>query len=369
MSFQRNARAVRGFARAMKVGAWLANLPNRLMPPPIRILQVSSGFWLARVLYVAARLDIATAIGDEALPAPDIARRIGADADATARLLRLLAASGIFEEAGVHRYRNNKLSQCLRAGHAQSVRAMVLMHHSPEMSRPWFERLEQGVREGRPPFVLEHGEELFDYMDRHAEFDALFAQAMDSVEALSGDAFATDFDWSRFARIIDVGGSRGSKALTILRRHPQLTALVVDRAQVVEEAQRHWAAHPAPGCERLAFAAGDARASLPPARDAQDVYLLSAVLHGVDDAACGAILANLARAVGTSGARVVLMEMVLPEQHADAAAASFDMQMFMGTRGRERTLAQWRSLIAAAGLKLEEQVGLRSFASILVLAA
>lgn len=369
MSFQLNARAVRGFAKAMKFGAWLANLPNKLTPPPFRVMQISSGFWLSRALYVAARLDIATVLGDRTLDAAEIAQRVGADADATARLLRLLAAIGVFEEAGPQTYQNNKLSACLRADHPQSVQAMVLMHNSPEMSRPWFEHLEEGVRKGKPPFVLAHGEELFDYMDRHSEFDALFSQAMDSVEALAGDAYATDFDWGRFARIIDVGGSRGTKALTILRRHPQLTALVVDRPQVIDEAQARWAAHPAPGCERLSFAAGDARDALPAACDTRDIYLLSAVLHGFDDETCRTILGKLAGAIGASGARAALLEMVMPERGTDVATASFDMQMFMGTRGRERTLAQWRALIEPAGLALEEIVGLRSFGSILVLKA
>jgi hypothetical protein len=71
-----------------------------------------------------------------------------------------------------------------------------------------------------PPFLLSHGEDLFDYLDHHADFDQLFSEAMNSVEALAGDGFATDLDWARFDRIIDVGGSRGTKSLAILRRHP-----------------------------------------------------------------------------------------------------------------------------------------------------
>jgi len=64
------------------------------------------------------------------------------------------------------------------------------------------------------------------------------------------------------------------------------------------------------------------------------------VLHGFDDATCRTILANPARAIGSTSAKIALIEMALPERHADAAPASFDMQMFMGTRGRERTPAQ-----------------------------
>lgn len=365
--YQKNPRAVRRFAMAMKFAAWLQNIPNRLTPPPFRLMQIGSAFWQSRALYVATRLDIATALGDGQLHAADIARRIAAHPDATRRLLRLLASMGVFEETVPHTFRNNKLSAFLRADNPKNVRAMILMHNSEAMSRPWYEQLERGVREGEPPFKLTHGVEMFAYMDRHGDFDTLFSQAMDNVEALTGDSFATDFDWGRFARIIDVGGSRGTKSLAILRQHPGLSALVVDRAQVIAEAKQYWAEHPSDGVGRLRFQAGDLLEALPPAQDEKDIYLLSAVLHGFDDDACVAALRNLALAIGGTGARVALLEMVLPEIHADLAGTSFDMQMFMGTRGRERTLTEWKSLFGRSALALEELVGLQSLGSILVL--
>lgn len=61
--------------------------------------------------------------------------------------------------------------------------------------------------------------------------------------------------------------------------------------------------------------------------------------------------------------------MVLPDSQADLASASFDMQMFMGTRGKERTLAEWQRLFDSSGLLLQEVVGLQSFGKILVLRA
>lgn len=367
MPLQKNAGAVKRFAWAMKLSGWLQGLPNKLTPPPFRLMQIGSLFWQSRALDVAARLDIATMLGDAALDAKEIASRVGSNADATARLLRLLAAMGVFEETAAQVYRNNKLSHCLRTDKPDNVRAMILMHNSETMSRPWFEQLERGVRQGIPPFRLAHGEDLYEFSDHHADFDKLFSEAMESVEALTGDSFATDLDWGRFDRIIDIGGSRGTKSLAILRRHTHLTALVVDRAQVVTEAQAHWRANPARGTERLRFLAGDLLASIPPAQNDKDVYLLSGVLHGFDDEACIRALTHLARASGGSGAPVAVMEMVLPERKADLASASFDMQMFMGTRGRERTLAQWQSLLGRSGMVLEEVVALQSFVSILVL--
>ncbi len=367
MSYQLNSGAVRRFAKVMKFGAWLQAIPNKLTPPPFRLMQIGSAFWQSRALYVATRLDIATALGDEELDADAIAIRVAAKGDATRRLLRLLAAIGVFQEKAPHVFRNNKVSAFLRTDNPKNVRAMILMHNSDSMSRPWCEHLEQGIREGVSPFRLTHGEDLFDYLDHHADFDSLFSEAMDSVEALTGDSFATDFDWGRFERIIDVGGSRGTKSLAILKRHPNLTALVVDRPQVIAEAKHYWSMHNTNGTERLRFQAGDAFTTIPLAQGEKDIYLLSALLHGFDDGICTTILRNVGYACGQTGARIALLEMVLPEVGADVAGASFDMQMFMGSRGRERTLREWAAVFANSGMELEEVVGLQSFGNILVL--
>ena len=368
MQLQKNAGAVRRFSGLMKFAGWLQNIPNKVTPPPFRLMQIGSAFWQSRVLYVAARLDIADILGDERLAVDQIATRVSAEPDAIYRLLRMLAAMGIFDEVSPRVFANNRLSAPLREDRSDSVRAMILMHNSDEMSRPWYEQLEKCVREGGVPFTLAHGKELYSYMDGHAEFDALFSRAMDSVEALSGDSFARDFDWGHFERVIDIGGSKGSKSLTILKRHSHLKALVVDRAQVIRDAEQHWAGREAPALlARLCFQAGDLLESVPTATSGKDIYLLSGVLHGFDDETCVKALLNLARACGGTGARIALMELVMAECGADLTAAAFDMQMFMGTRGRERTLAEWSRLFDMSGLALDEQVNLQSFVKILVL--
>ncbi|CAD6876265.1 methyltransferase [Methylomonas fluvii] len=370
MTLQKNAGAVRRFAKLARFGAWLQNLPNKIVPPPFRLIQIGSAFWQSRALYVAARLDIAGALAGGEASIETLAERVAADADALYRLLRMLAAMGVFEEVADRRFKNNKLSSCLRPDHPNSVRAMVLMHNSPAISRPWFEQLEQGVRSGGVPFESVHGQAFYDYMDDHPEFDALFAQAMDSVEALAGDSFATDFDWSRFERIIDVGGSKGTKSLAILKRHPQLKALVADREQVIQGAAQFWQEKgEGAALQRMSFEGCDLLKAVPKAHSGKDIYLLSAVLHGFDDDTCVTVLRNVAQASADSGAAIAVMEMVMPDSPTDIATAAFDMQMFVNTRGRERTLAEWRRLFDASGLVLQEVVSLRTFGKILVLRA
>lgn len=368
MSLQKNSGAVRRFAKLMKLAAWLQNIPNKITPPPFRLIQIGSAFWQSRVLYVATRLDIASVLADESLAVEAVAARVFAQPDALYRLLRMLASMGIFDEVSPRVFKNNALSAYLREDNPKNVRAMILMHNSIEMSGPWYEQLEHGVRSGDVPFQLSHGRELYAYMDDHAEFDALFARAMDSVGALTGDSFATDFDWRRFDRIIDVGGSNGSKSLALLKRYPHLTALVFDRNRVVQTAASHWIGKESPTLlSRLTFQAGDLLDSVPAAKSDKDIYLLSAVLHGMDDANCVKVLRNLSTASAGTGARIALMELVVSELSADFSSTAFDMQMFMATRGRERTLSEWQSLFDQSGLALEELVRLQSLGKILVL--
>lgn len=368
MKLQKNAGSVRLFATAIKWVSWLQAIPNKLTPPPFRLIQIGSAFWQSRALHVATRLDIATVLGDENLAAELIAARVAANVDAIGRLLRLLASIGVFEEAAPQVFRNNKLSTHLRSDNPKNVRAMILLHNSEAMSRPWYEQFENGVREGVPPFKLSHGEELFDYLDRHTELDSLFSEAMDSVEALTGDSFATDFNWGQFERIIDLGGSRGTKSLAILKRHLHLKALVVDRAQVIQMASHYWVGKTSPELlSRLSFQAGDVLESVPTARNAKDIYLLSAVLHGMGDELCIKLLRNLAIAANATDACIALMELVVPDFKADFSSAAIDLQMFMATSGRERTLADWQRLFEPSGWVLDEIVSLRSFGKILVL--
>lgn len=368
MAFQQNARSVRWFTRAVQFVTWLQRRVNGLTPAPFRLLQIGSAFWQARALAVATRLDFATWLGDHPCSAAELAARASTDPDATHRLLRLLAAMGIFDEIAPDTFANNALSDYLRTDRPQNIRAMILLHNSPEMSRPWYEQLEPAVREGGIPFVRTHGQELFPYLDDNPEFDALFSRAMDSVASLTGDSFVTDFDWTHVERVIDIGGSRGSKSLALLKRYPHLTAWVLDRPAVIQGARDDLARTEAPSVHaRLTFMPGDLFSSIPAARGAGDIYLLSAILHGFDDDRSIQILCRLRTAIADTGARIALMELVLPDKHVDLASASFDLQMFMGTQGRERTQREWQHLFDQSGLRLEEQVDLRGFGKIQVL--
>lgn len=364
---QRNGFKVRMFQRAMRFANLLAALPNKLVPPPFRLIQIGSAYWQSRALYVATELGVADAIGDDELPSDEIATKLKLDSDYLYRLLRMLASIGVFEESTERHFRNNKLSDCLRSTSRQNVSSMILLHNSPEMSHAWFEELGPALRSGEVPFVQSHGEELFDYLDHHPKLDNLFTSAMESVEALTGSDYLDDFDWGQFDRIIDVGGSSGSKSIAILNRHPHLQALIFDRPQVIENALLHRQKDiDSQVLARITYSGGNMLESIPSACSERDIFLLFAIFHGMGNPDAEKILINLREAFGQHRASIAIVDCVADVKEIDPTVASFDMQMLIGTRGRERTETEWKYLLERCGFVLQEVISLRTFAKLLL---
>lgn len=366
-SLQKNRFKVGVFKAVIGLANLLEALPNRLTPPPFRLIQLGSAFWLSRALYVATKLGLADELGEGERSTTELARALGLHEGHLYRLMRMLAANGVFAETAHRIFSNSAMSDYLRAEHPKSVRDMILMHNDPVMTAPWFDSLEACMRSGEPPFVRSHGVELFQYMNENRDFDQLFSSAMDAVEALTGSDYLADFDWGHFDRLIDVGGSRGSKALAILRNNPHLRALVFDRPQVIETAADYWRDRVEPTLlERMAFVGGDMFEAIPPAVSDRDLYLLVAVFHGLGDAEAQQLLGKLKLAFGDRRPAVLVVDTVANECNIDPAVAGFDMQMLIGTKGRERTLEEWRALFAGACLRIDQVVNVRTFASFIV---
>jgi hypothetical protein len=102
---------------------------------------------------------------------------------------------------------------------------------------------------------------------------------------------------------------------------------------------------------------GDFFDSLPAGADA---YLLSRVVHDWGDAEARRILATCRAAVPPHG-RLLLVEALLPERARDQPAAiRMDVHMLVLLGARERTEAQYRELLEAAGFTVRRVVPTRS---------
>ena len=363
----RNKFRVKAFEKIMGFASVLQNIITKTTPPPFRLMQIGSLFWQSRALYVITRLGVADVIGDTEKNTQAIAEELQLNEDHLYRLLRMLQAMSIFEEVSPRVFKNSKTSAFLRQDNPQNVRAMILMHNSPEMTRPWMEALEESMHDGEVPFAKVHGADLFEYMDQNKDFDLLFSSAMDTVENLTGNIYLEDFNWGEFDRIIDVGGSKGSKSIAILKSFPRLNAVVFDRPQVIEAARENNDKQvPVELLDRIEFEAGDMFENIPTAISNNDLYMFFAIFHGLSDEESRIVLANLKTAIGEKKPYILIADSIAEEMQLNPTLASFDMQMLIGTRGRERTLSEWEQLLTSADFRIIEVVDVRTFVKFIV---
>jgi hypothetical protein len=95
-----------------------------------------------------------------------------------------------------------------------------------------------------------------------------------------------------------------------------------------------------------------------------DAYLLSNVLHDWNDTDALAILAVIHRAIQPGG-RLLIVESVVPPDNNFSIAKLLDLEVFVMGGGRERTLAEYRTLLGRAGFRLSKVVATRADVSII----
>ncbi len=95
-----------------------------------------------------------------------------------------------------------------------------------------------------------------------------------------------------------------------------------------------------------------------------DIYILRKVIHDWYDDQAVAIL-RACRAAMRPGARLLLIETLIPEGNEYSYAKLLDLLMLVYPGGQERTLAEYRALLNSAGFDLGRVIPTASALSIL----
>jgi SAM-dependent methyltransferase len=303
-----------------------------------------SGHAVVRSVGLIAELGVPDVLAHGPMSAEHIAARCGADADALQRVLRTLAALGVFTQASTPPvFALTPLSELLRSDAPDSLRDFARLRGGPMSWGAWGS-LDHAVKTGKPAFEHAHGLTPFEYFERHPAAARVFDDGMRSLSSQIHAAIVKGYDFSRFTKLIDVGGGRGGLLAAILRANPNLHGVLLDLAGALEgSAGLLREAGVAARCEAVA---GDFFAPLPAGVDGA---MLSHVLHNWSDEDSVRILSNCRNAL-TPGGRVLVLEYVLTEDRSGLVAQFFDLQMlvYFG-RGRERTVAEYRALLERAG--------------------
>jgi hypothetical protein len=151
------------------------------------------------------------------------------------------------------------------------------------------------------------------------------------------------YDFSDTHTFCDVAGGHGHLMCTFLQAYPHMQGIVFDLPEVVGDLDALWA--PRLGLQdQCRYVGGDMFKSVPSA----DAYSLKLILHDWEDTACIQILSNLRKAA-SPGARLLIIEHVVPDHATSHFAKLFDIHMMCWGTGRERTEAEYHHLMEQAG--------------------
>lgn len=286
-----------------------------------------------RALAVAADLGVADALANGPRAVEELSDELGANPDTLHRLLRALASDGVFAEVGPGRFENTPASERLRSGEPMRDFAHLF-------GGAWYRAVGELTAEtGQATFPDAFGASFWAWLGEHPEERAAFDRAMEDGTERRVERLAA-VEWRAGETVVDVGGGNGSLLVELLRRHPELRGIVFD----LPETDRDEAAFG----DRIEFVAGSFFERVP----VGDVYVLGTILHDWDDEHAAAILRTV-RTAAPPHARILIIDAVIPPGNEPFGAKWLDLLMLVLFHGRERTEAEWRSLLETTGLVIE----------------
>jgi hypothetical protein len=309
------------------------------------LLQLINAYQISQAIHVAATLRVPDHLRGGPLNCEELARLTNSHAATLYRVLRALAAIGIFHEERDRRFALSPLAEGLRTDSTASRNAWAQFVARQPLWQAWSHLL-QSVHSGNNAFRQVHGMDVWAFRTAHPGEGAIFDLAMREASArLANDALSA-YDFGQFERVVDVGGGDGTFLAHLLARHSHVLGTIFDQPHVIA---RSGAVLRQAGVEnRCEAVAGSFFETVPHGGDA---YVLKLILHDWEDEAALAIL-RVCRQSMDRNAKLLIIERLLAPPNEGAEGKFSDLHMLVTAGGRERSRDEFETLLATAGFDL-----------------
>jgi len=326
-------------------------------PPHVQLVQMAGGYWVSKIVYAAAKLNLADHLAGGPKTADELAGPIGAHGPTLYRLMRTLAGLGVLSQLDGGRFGLTPMGEALKKGAPGSAYETVLTMAGPTFIAA-FEQIVYSVKTGKTGFEKAFGMPIFDYFAQHQEEASLFSQSMVGIHGGEPPAIAAAYDFSGFETIVDVGGATGNMLSAVLSAYEGPRGILYDLPHVVTDAPP--SLEKSGVADRVSIETGSFFESVPSGGDA---YILSHIIHDWNEDQCLTILGNVRRAMKPDG-KLLIVEFVLPEDDSPHFGKIADIIMLVVPGGQERTPTEYEELLAKAGFKMTRVVATETPVSI-----
>ncbi len=321
----------------------LRRFAQHLAPPFVRIMELATGNWQTQLIYVAGKLELADLLKDGPRSVEELAKKTDTDTESLYRVMRTLASLEVFKETHPRTFETTTYGRTLEKDHPQSVLPLAKLVGEELWCGPWSNIL-HSVKTGEASFPHTFGKDFFGYMQENPDKWATFNSWMTRLSKLNCPIIAGSYPFSRYKKIIDVGGGQGALISHILERHPNVQGVLFDHPDVVKNAD---------GLNdsvtsRCSIEGGDFFKSVPPGGD---LYIMQQIIHDWNDELSTKILVNCRKAMKSNG-RLLIVDAVIKPGNAVDINKFLDIQMLLLSGGCERTRKEFQSLLTGAGFAL-----------------
>lgn len=304
---------------------------------------------IARLMHLAAKLQLADLLAAGSLTSGDLAVRLEAHPPTLHRLLRGWVACGILVEQEDGTFALSAEGRQLRRDVVDS-QWYTVMEWGDVVDKAMV-GLEDTVHTGETPFDRVFGMSVWAYRERNPTIGAIFHANVAAATGRIAKALMMAADFSDSRCVVDVGGGQGALIGAILQQSPHIQGMLLDKyPQGAADLLG-----PLGVIDRCKLVQGDFFTEVPQGGDS---YLLKAILHDWNDDESRRILQNCRKAMGPRS-RLLLLERSLPERAEAGNETIFsDILMLVLEHGRERSERELRALLHEAGFPIVRRLAI-----------
>ncbi len=315
---------------------------------PSNIMQVGMGFFASKTLLTAVKLELFTLLAVKPLTGRDIKLQICLNGRGLYDFLDTLVALKFLERTGNKEtavYSNASDSDLFLDKNKPSYMGGLLEMANNRLY-PFWNFLEEGLRRGTPQNEIRLGEaSLFEKIYSDVDKTREFVNAMSGAQAGNFIAFATQFDFSRYHTMCDIGGAGALLSAQVVSHNPHMKSISFDLPPVSPIAFENVSKMGV--SDKVDIKAGDFFAdSFPKA----DVITMGNILHdwGTDDKKM--LVGKAYEALPKGGALVVIENIIDDERRENAFGLMMSLNMLIETpEGYDFTAADFQEWASEAG--------------------
>ena len=198
---------------------------------PSNIMQIGMGFWASKTLLTAVKLELFTLLAMKPMTGTEVKNELCLHERSLYDFLDTLVALGFLQKRGLKetaKYSNSEDSDLFLDKNKLSYMGGLLEMANNRLY-PFWNFLEEGLKRGTPQNEIRLGEaSVFEKIYSDKDKTREFVNAMSGAQAGNFITFSTQFDFSTYNTLCDIGGAGAHLSAQVVSHNPHMKSISFD---------------------------------------------------------------------------------------------------------------------------------------------